>query len=182
MYEKPTASIIRGRGPALNLNDRKAILYAETSFWMRIVDRQDPSRRRPTRRFMKWHRGKFWLRASALVVQELRENMDQDLGRRAMDWFARHRPRVVPTTPPVWRVAEELHQSLRRGPKAFADSLHLAYAIVRRARAVVTWDTDDLARPWTRELVRSFCELRAWVVPMIGTPVEVQEWHARGML
>jgi predicted nucleic acid-binding protein len=160
----------------------KPILYAETSYWMRIVDRQDPARRRPTRRFQRWSRGRYRLRASALVVQELRENMDQDLGQRAMAWFARHRPRVVPTTPAVWRVAEELHESLRRGPKAFADSLHLAYAMVRQARAVVTWDTDDLARAWTRERVRSFCESRQWGVPMIGTPVEVREWHTRGML
>lgn len=162
--------------------DAKPTLYGETSFWARVFDRDDPVRRRLTRRFLKWARGQYSLRTSALVRQEVRRTRNREVRRAVERYLRRARPRVVPTTGKMWELAGEIHRRMGRGAKGFADSVHLAYAVVVKARAMVTWDAADLGREWARRVVREVCEERGLPVPMVGTPKEVMEWASRGIV
>lgn len=160
----------------------KPILYAETSFWIRLVDREDPSRRRESRRLLRWTRGVFEIRGSVLVVDEMEAGENRERRRSALKAWEQAGPRVIPTTPLIRRIAGDLHLRLGRGEKAFADSTHLAYAIGIGASAVVTWDVADLAKPWTREVVRTYGRETGRPIPQIGTPREVREWAANGLI
>lgn len=151
-------------------------LYLETSFWSRLVDRSDPSRRRISRRFLQWAVPRHYFLASDLVDAETREIRDPDLRRQVLRKYAMVRKRPVPTVPEVGRIARDL---IRRGcvtEKHLADAFHLGYAIVARADALVTWNLSDLARPHTRRIVRDYCWQRGLPEMRVGSPQEVGRW------
>ena len=156
-------------------------LYVESSYWRRLVDRQDPERRRWTRLPHRRAARRFRLWVSDLVVAELNDAPSPDR-EQAMRLLMRSRARWVPTTRKVTQVTKEVMKAGGWSERLVADSTHLAYTTVGRMSALVTWNLDDLARPKTRRVIRDVCRGRDWPVPLIGTPKEVIAWIQDGIL
>ena len=150
--------------------------YLESSFWARLVDRRDPRRRRATRRFQAWMDPRHFALVSDLVRAELRETQDPDLRRSVVRRYHRAGKKLVPTTPNVRRVAWDLVARGAVTENHLADAFHIAYSMVGRAFALVTWDVSDLAREHTRRIVREYCWLQGLPELRIGTPIEVAQW------
>jgi hypothetical protein len=114
--------------------------------------------------------------ASDLIRQELVETRDPDLRRQILRKYAKTSKRIVPTT---GRVREAAWDLVRLGcvtENHLADAFHIAYSLVGRAYALVTWDVADLARERTRRLLREYCWRGGLPELRIGTPVEVGRW------
>ncbi len=93
---------------------------------------------------------------------------------RAMDAY-RVRHLQYPATR-LRRVAYELIALGCVTAKHLADAYHLAYAVLGRVDAVVTWNMADLARAHTREVLRDYCWRYGIPEIRIGNPSEVAGW------
>ena len=158
------------------MKQRRTILYLETSFWLRLADRQNPARRRATARFLRWARIRFHLRISPEVRAEVHETSDPALRHPMRRKIERVRPRTVTGGARVDRLVAELllHGVLTRAH--LADLYHIGYALLGGTDYLVTWDIGDLAREQTRRRVTEFCVATGRKALMIGTPVEVARW------
>jgi predicted nucleic acid-binding protein len=156
-------------------------LYCETSYWRRLIDTKSPLRRRWTRELHDVAPRRFRLWTSKLVLTELRDAPEPDRTqaiRKLMD----SRAKCVTTTWKIGSVTEELLHEGGWSENLLADCAHLAYTIVGRMAALVTWNMNDLACPVTRRVVSEVCRRHEWPVPLIGTPEEVLEWVRDGIL
>jgi hypothetical protein len=113
---------------------------------------------------------------SDLVRGELRETRDPDIRRSIVRQYHRAPKRLVPTTPRVRRVAWEIIDAGAVTENHLADAFHIAYSIVSRAYALVTWDVNHLAREHSRRVVRDYCWRLGLPELRIGTPIEVGRW------
>jgi hypothetical protein len=156
-------------------------LYCEASYWRRLVDKRYPERRRWTRLLHDSAPRRFRLWASDLVLVELRDAPEPDRT-QAIRKLMRSRARWVTTNWTVTQVTQEILQEGGWSHKLIADCTHLAYTVVGRMAALVTWNMDDLARPKTRRVVKAVCRRHGWPVPLIGTPEEVLAWVRDGIL
>jgi predicted nucleic acid-binding protein len=144
--------------------------------WRRLVDPVD-RRRALTYRLTTLVRRHHRVLASREVAQELAEIPDGRLRKGALDRFRRVHPEMVTYRPRVREIAEELLRRGAWGPKDLEDMLHIGYAVVGRADALVTWDEADLAREKTRRLVAALGREWGFRSPDIATPPEVmEEW------
>jgi hypothetical protein len=152
---------------------RATVFYLETSFWLRLTDREDPDRRRATFAFLKWARKRFHLRISPMVRAEVQGTPDLALRRPMHRKIDRARPRTITGGARVDRVVEEM---LSRGvltEARLADLYHIGYAVLGEADYLVTWDTSDLARDATRRRLTEYCAASGRKALVIGTPMEV---------
>jgi len=151
-------------------------LYLETSFWKRLAERVHFDRRTLTWRFLTRVRRSHRFLISNLVLLEIRRTPDpeerQALARRCQSI----RSRTVTNT----RRARELGQALLAATPwsqaQFQDMMHISYAILGGADAVVTWDRAHIACETTRRAVALTCRIRGLTPPFLGTPSEVLEW------
>jgi predicted nucleic acid-binding protein len=150
--------------------------YVETSVWSRVVDRADPIRRRATRAFLEWARPRHFLLTSRVVLVELRETRDRALRHQTVRKFQEVRARNVSWTLSVDQIAWDLVELGCVSENDLADALHLAYALIGKADALVTWNLADLARPHTRQIVRDYCWRHGLPEMRIGDPIEVGRW------
>ncbi|MBI2901223.1 MAG: hypothetical protein HYY17_13655 [Planctomycetes bacterium] len=153
----------------------KPILYLEASFWRRLVDQDDPDRRRATYAFLTRIARRCDLRISRMVVAELTEVRDPELRRRLRRKIEGERVRPITVGIRVDRLVVDLLRAGVLGRGHLADLYHVGYAVAGRCDYLVTWDADDLARPWTQRKVEEFCRGAGLKVVRIGTPVEVGE-------
>jgi predicted nucleic acid-binding protein len=151
-------------------------LYCDTSFWRRLDDRENPHLRRSTRQFLDRVGRQSKLLISKLVLRELEEVPFQDVRRRALRKVRDNHARVVTTTPRVHRIVRELLEAGCLSERHLEDLYHIAYAVVRGAQYLVTWDQGDLARPWTQRRVRRYCLGQGRHEVVIDTPIEVGRW------
>jgi predicted nucleic acid-binding protein len=155
---------------------RPTVLYLETSFWLRLTDRQNPVQRRATATFLKWARKRFRLLISPEVRAEVHGTRSLALRHPMRRKIDRARPRTVTGGIRVDRLVAELVLHGVLTPRHLADLFHIGYALLGGADYLVTWDVGDLAREGTRRWVTEFCVATGRKALMIGTPVEVARW------
>ena len=159
----------------------KRCAYLESSVWNRIVDREDPERRRITRIFLDRARRKLRWFASAVVRAELGETPDLELRHELFRQLRRHRPRAVTVAPRTTAVLDGLMERGIGTPARAADMMHLALAISAGMDFLVSWDERHLANPRVERLVREYCRLTGYNLIRIGTPVQVATWVRVGL-
>jgi histone H3/H4 len=114
--------------------------------------------------------------SSDLVHGELRETLDAQLRRSMVRRYLRSAKRLIPSTPKVRRIAWEIIGAGAVTENHLADAFHIAYSMVGRAYALVTWDANHLAREHARRAVREYCWRHGLPELRIGTPIEVGRW------
>jgi hypothetical protein len=113
---------------------------------------------------------------SLVVLLELQQTRDEELRRQSRRLYRLTRKRNVPTSARVKEIADDLQRLGAIGPAHVADALHLGYALIGQADALVTWNLADLARPHTRQIVSDYCWRRGLAEMRIGDPIEVGRW------
>jgi len=151
-------------------------LYLETSFWKRLGERVHLDRRTLTWRFFSRVRRSHRLLTSNLVLLEIQRTPDLAERQEVIHRFKSIRSRKITHT----RRARELGQALLSltpwSQAQFYDMMHISYAILGRANAVVTWDRAHIACETTRRAVALICRIRGLATPFLGTPSEVLQW------
>ncbi len=155
---------------------RRFKFYLESSFWKRLVDPANPRMRKVSYQFLRAVAGRHRIITSRLVRAELHATPDLVERRAVTRHMERVRMRAVPTTALVTTVRDEILEEGGWGANRLADMLHVAYTVIARADALVTWDQDDLARERTRRVVQAVCRRRGLKAPRIGMPEEVAAW------
>jgi predicted nucleic acid-binding protein len=150
--------------------------YLESSFWSRLVDRADPTRRRASRRFLEWMRPRHFALVSNLVRVELWNTQNSEVRNQALRKYEGSAKRMLTSTARVTGLAWELVRAGCVTENHLADALHIAYSIVGRADALVTWDVRHIARVQTRRIVEGYCWRQGIPALRIGTPIEVGRW------
>ncbi|MBI2920712.1 MAG: hypothetical protein HYY18_06460 [Planctomycetes bacterium] len=155
-------------------NPRK--LYIETSVWKRLADPAMDWRRRATFRFLRTVGRHHQLLVSHVVRKEIDQTPDQAERKLLRRRLYAASPGFL--TPPIHLKATvmELLASGGWSERKFQDMQHLAFAILSKADALVSWDVGDLARPKTRRIVEKWCRGRRLDSPFLGTPLEVARW------
>ncbi len=150
--------------------------YVETSVWVRLLDRSDPRRRRTTYRVMNslGRAGRF--HTSKLALMEVADTPDWEMRHQIERRVKRMRPRIVPATAEVRKVAADLLEAGCLTGTHLADLYHLGYAIVGRSDVLLTWNMADLARERTRVFVAGVCRRRGQSPVEIYTPEEAAKW------
>jgi predicted nucleic acid-binding protein len=157
----------------------KPVLYLEPSFWRRLLDREDAQRRRATYSFLLKIARKCRIRISRMVMAELTAVRDLELRRGLLRKLWHERVRSITAGAEVDREVLGLLREKILGRGRLADLYHIGYAMVGRCDYLVSWDEDDLARPWTQGRVEEYCRRNGLKRLRIGTPVEVGErWFA----
>jgi predicted nucleic acid-binding protein len=157
---------------------RKAFL--ETSFWIRIFDREDPARRRTTRLFLHIASRKLRWFLSATVRGELQAAPDLALRRAAARQVNAERPRTLTQTRRAARILDELLDRRIGTPARAADMMQLSIAIDGGMDFLVTWDVRHLANERVNRMVRDYCRQNGYNPIRIGTPEQVLEWLIAG--
>ncbi|HLY74108.1 MAG TPA: PIN domain-containing protein [Planctomycetota bacterium] len=150
--------------------------YLESSFWSRLVDREDPTRRRASRRFLEWLRPRHFVLVSHLVQVELWRTRDAELRSQALRKYENASKRIVTSSSRVIEIAREIIAAGAMTENHLADAFHIAYSVVGRAEALVTWDVGQIARAHTRRIVDEYCWRLGIPAVRLGTPIEVGRW------
>lgn len=160
---------------------RRYRLYLETSFWDRLGDRHSLGMRQATYRFLNRACARHHVLISPAVTDEVERTPDPQertvIQRRLRDT----RAEVLGANAKARRLAELLLAKGGYSEGMLADLLHVAYAVLGRADALVTWDRRTLARRSVRDLVSAYCAREALAAPLIGAPEEVAGWLALEM-
>lgn len=154
----------------------KRSLYIETSLWSRLADPPSEPKRWATEAFLRSTRLGHRLLVSPIVIEEILETPDRARAQEIIDRLWAMRPEVLPAWEEAERIASDLIAAGRWSRRRIADLVHVGYTVLSRADALVTWDTDDLARPRPRTVVHAYARRRGMSAPLIGTPKEVAEW------
>lgn len=151
-------------------------LYLESSFWNRLADDVSDPRRGLTYAFLNFVRGRHELVISRVVTAEIAAMPNPDVHRIVRRQMRKARPRFLTNEREAEALAIELLRQMRRNRAGHMDMLHLGFAILGAADALVTWDIRDLARPLTRDAAGRVSRHRGLRAPLIGTPEEIARW------
>ncbi len=154
----------------------KRSLFLETSFWSRLGDPADARKRRLTEAFLAAAALQCRILVSPVVAAELGRTPGKEKRTLLLDRLWSAQPEVVSFGARAEEMALELLAAGRWSRSRFADMAHVAYTVLSGADALVTWDTDDLARERPRVVVHAFAARRGLRAPLIGTPEEVAGW------
>ena len=155
---------------------RRYRIYLDSSFWRRLGDRTNVGMRRMSYRFLSRCRRQHMILASPLVLFELQQTPDWDERKVIEHRFRDARVELITGRYQAEQIAQRL---MERGPfslKMLEDLIHLGYAVLGKADAVVTWDRRTMARNKVRFALQAFCRREGYSAPMIGTPEEVSQW------
>lgn len=155
---------------------KRCRLYLESSFWRRLGDPASSPRRILSYRFLRRAGRSHKFLVSQVVAEELAEMPSTADYRAILRRWEAWRTRKVPWRAAIQRVAEELLATGGWSRRRFADMLHLSYAVVGSADALVTWDLHDLASPQMRRILHRVVKRLDLPEPRIGTPLEVAKW------
>lgn len=151
-------------------------LYLDTSVWSALSPNSDARMRRLTSQFLFRVAWRHRLLTSKLVFRELSRITDVEIRRAIRRRVRDRRPRVVPVTAQVHRMADDLIEVGCLPEHDLADLYHIAYTIATKADALVTWDMGDLARPRTRMIVGAYLRGLGRAGIRIETPEGVAQW------
>ncbi len=151
-------------------------LYLDSSLWSRLVEPPVAMKRRVTQAFVRAARRRFRLLVSPLVVEELSRTKDDTLRAALLATLGTVGPEIVEYGTSPEEMGRELLSAGRWRESRLADTTHIAYTLLSEAEALVTWDTDDLARDRTRTVLQAYAMRKGLRAPLIGTPHEVSEW------
>ena len=151
-------------------------LYLETSFWKRLGDTKHPERRILSYRFLHRVCSSHKVLISGLAVRELARTPDPEEWRVIAARLAGTRLRTITHTRRARELAETLLVNAGWSRAQYQDMLHISYAILGRADAIVSWDKAHVACERTRKAVNRICKLRGSTPPYLGTPAEVARW------
>lgn len=151
-------------------------LYLETSFWNRLGDRTSWDRRKASYRFL--HRACMHqeILVSPLVLQEVRRTPDLEERQEIERQMRNTRTVMVSGTRRANVMAHALRDEGGLGERLLADLVHVSYAIMGSADALVTWDRRTLARDVVRAVTQVYCRRESLTTPLIGLPEEVTQW------
>ncbi len=155
---------------------RRLRFYLDASFWMRLSDPPEDVRRRLSYHFLNRSCLRLELLTSPLVAKELRDDPDPEALRTVERQFGRQNPDLIPHKAQAEAIGRELRDRGGFGERRLADLIHVGYAVLGRADALVTWDVKTLAREHVRTVVKRWGKELQRPVPRIGTPLEVAAW------
>jgi hypothetical protein len=155
---------------------RRYRIYLETSFWDRLGDRQNLEMRRITYRFLNRSCRIHDILVSPIVCHEIEETPDPQERTIIQRQLQGTRAEVVGENAKARRIAGQLLERGGFGERMLADLLHVSYAILGRANAMVTWDRRTLARQGVRTVVQAYCAREGRAAPLIGVPEDVARW------
>jgi predicted nucleic acid-binding protein len=148
----------------------------ETSIFSRLADPAGSPKRRTTEAFVRSARLTHTLVFGAVVIDEILETRGRLHREAILDRTWASGAELLPLYPETRKMAKDLLAAGRWSGRRIADMVHLAYTLLADADALVTWDTDDLARPRPRTIVHAYARRMGMPAPLIGTPEEVATW------
>jgi len=151
-------------------------LYLETSFWRRLADDASDLRRSASYRFLGQVRRHHEIVVSRLVYDELRFTTPAAQLAPVLRRLDASRSTLVPITAAVRALASELLLAGGWKERQRPDVTHLACAMIYGARALVTWDSADLAKPKTRDTAEKWARHNDRAPLRIGKPEDVASW------
>jgi hypothetical protein len=155
---------------------RRYRIYLETSFWDRLGDRENLEMRRMTYRFLNRACRGHHILVSPVACHEIEETPDPQERTIIQRQLQAARAEVVGENARARRIARQLLEAGAFGERMLADLLHVSYAILGKADALVTWDRRTLARQGVRTVVQAFCAREGRAAPLIGIPEDVARW------
>lgn len=155
---------------------RRYRLYLETSFWNRLAERSMLDVRRITYRFLNRGCRRHEKLISPLVVEEVGQTPDPEDRKVVERRMFAARPVVISGQARCRAIAVALRELGGFGQRMLADLSHVAYAVMGRADALVTWDRRTMARTGVRTALAAYCRREDIPAPLIGLPEEVAEW------
>lgn len=154
----------------------KRLVYVETSVWSRLADPPDQRAARLSGAFIAEVSRRHRILISDAVILEISRTPDPSRRQYLAERILEVRPRIAPPDERAERMADELLRLGRWRERRLVDLLHVAYTVLEKADALVTWDVDDLARERPRHVVHAYTRSRKLLTPLIGTPEEVAVW------
>lgn len=154
----------------------KRLLYVEASVWSRLADPADRPHARLSEAFIREASLRHRILISSVVVGEVMKVLDPLRRRYIIERIHDTRSEMAPPKAEAEGIAQDLLRLGCWSERRFVDMLHVAYTILEKADALVTWDVDDLARERPRKVVHAYTRSRGMLTPLIGTPEEVSAW------
>ncbi|MBM4044768.1 MAG: type II toxin-antitoxin system VapC family toxin [Planctomycetes bacterium] len=153
-------------------------LYVETSVWNMRVDAEEVNRQKRvvTGSFFEEARaGRHRVFVSPLVLEEIAADPDPRHRAMVMDGIRRLRPSVLEQTELVLDIGRQYVKQGIIPEKYEDDAVHIAYAVVNRLDAIVSWNLAHIVKVKTRKAVAEYNQRQGIHVPDIATPEEVLE-------
>jgi len=155
----------------------KPKVYLETTIPSYLTSR--PSRdlvtaahQQITREWWDTRRHDFALFVSQMVIDEVSAG-DPEAATRRLEGLA-SLPLLDPQTAGI-ALAQMLSNHLSLPPRAAADALHIAIAVVNGMDYLLTWNCTHIANAALRGRIEAACRSRGFRVPIICTPEELLE-------
>lgn len=157
---------------------RNVNLYVETSVWNMRVDEEEVNRqkRHATEAFFtEVDDGRHRVYVSPLVLGEVAADPDLAHRRALQDGINRCEPTVLEQTERVLELGRAYVEQGIVPEKHEDDAVHIAYAVLYRLDAIVSWNMAHIVKVRTRRNVSRYNRRVGLHVPEIATPEEVTE-------
>ena len=153
-------------------------LYVETSVWNMRVDEEAVNRQKRSVTeafFREVGRGNHGLFISPLVLSEVAADPSMEHRIALREGIERWQPAILEQTEAVLTLGRTFVERGIVPEKYEDDGVHIAYAILYRLDAIISWNMAHIVKIRTRREVSRYCQDTGLHIPEIATPEEVIE-------
>lgn len=151
-------------------------LYVETSVWNMSIDEEEVNRqkRSVTNLFLtEAQAGRHHLFISPLVLREIAADPDSTHRQALMANINALSPDILDETEDVLRLGHEYVEQRIIPVKYEDDAVHIAFAVLGKLDAIVSWNMAHIVKVVTRRKVLWYNQSKGLHVPDLATPEEV---------